>query len=218
MTLTAETSDRLQPLLAAMFDDRLSDEQTGDLRLLLRNNPAARREYVRHAITHAMLQWISTPPEVELGNRRSEQNRSGIDSRETENDDLPSLAPTSSPLLGFLGNATHGTVGYFSSGWPLAYLVATAIFGVGLLVGALVPVSHPQQVAKQSVPLPSPLSPLPSIVGRITGMVDCKWETKGLGIRDWGLEEEAGGRPIQSLIPNPQPSSASATHSLWLPA
>ena len=33
MTLPAETSDRLQPLLAAMLDGRLSDEQADDLRL-----------------------------------------------------------------------------------------------------------------------------------------------------------------------------------------
>ena len=77
------------------------------------------------------------------------------------NDDLPALVPTSSPVLGFLGNATHGTVGYFSSGWPLAYLVATAIFGAALLVGSLVPVSSPQQVARQSV--------LPSTFGRGAG-------------------------------------------------
>ena len=72
--------------------------------------------------------------------------------------------------------------------------MATVIFGVGLLIGSLVHVSQPVQVAKQSVSLPSPLSPLPSVVGRITGMVDCKWETKGLGIRDWGLEEGSESR------------------------
>ena len=32
-------------------------------------------------------------------------------------------------------------------------------------------------------------------------MVDCSWEKKGLGIRDWGLETAANR---QSLIPNPQ--------------
>ena len=54
------------------------------------------------------------------------------------------------------------------------------------------------------------------MVGRITGMVDCKWDTKGLGIRDWGLEKDSGFgvqgmgaedhqfRTFQSLIPNPQ--------------
>ena len=40
------------------------------------------------------------------------------------------------------------------------------------------------QVARQSVPLPSPLSPLPlSIVGRITGMADCRWVLEESEIR-----------------------------------
>ena len=82
-------------------------------------------------------------------------------------------------LLPFLGNAIHGTVGYVSSGWPMAYLVATVIFGIGLLIGSHVYVSEPAQVARQSVPLPSHLSPLPSMVGRITGMVDCQWKNDG---------------------------------------
>ena len=113
------------------------------------------------------------------------------------------------PVFPSFSTTVHGTIGYLSSGWPVAYLVATVIFGIGLLISAHVYVSQPVQVAKQSVSFPSPLSPLPSVVGRITGMVDCKWETKGLGVRDWGLEEGPkskvqGSEEIQSLIPNPQ--------------
>ena len=81
------------------------------------------------------------------------------------------------PLPTFLTTALHGTVGYFPEGMPLAYLVATVMTGLGLLIGSLIPASHPEQVARQSASLPSPLSPLPSVVGRITGMADCKWET-----------------------------------------
>ena len=70
---------------------------------------------MRHAVTHAMLQWISAPPAVELGR--------------------PAPLPSSSPHFSFLGNTMHGTVGYFSSGWPVAYLVATVIFGIGIASG-----------------------------------------------------------------------------------
>ena len=38
------------------------------------------------------------------------------------------------------------------------------------------------------------------MVGRITGMVDCKWEKKGLGIRDWGLEKGSGTANHKSLV------------------
>ena len=99
---------------------------------------------------------------------------------------------------------------------PLAYLIATVVTGLGLLVGSVIHVAGPTEVARQSASLPSPHSALPSVVGRITGMVDCKWEKKGLGIRDWGLEKGSGFRgqgtgtenhpspTFQSLIPNPQ--------------
>ena len=56
-----------------------------------------------------------------------------------------------------------------------SYLAATVIVGVGLLIGWAWKVSDHPQIARQSVPLPSPLSPLPSVVGRITGIVDCQW-------------------------------------------
>ena len=87
-------------------------------------------------------------------------------------------------------------VGCLSSGWPLAYLVATVIFGIGLFVGSVVHVSQPAQVARQTVPLPCPLSSLPSIVGRITGMVDCKWE--GSGVRGQGSGAENQKSEIRS--------------------
>ena len=66
-----------------------------------------------------------------------------------------SAASNSSPFIAPLPD----TSGFFSSGWPVAYLIATVIFGIGLLIGSLIPVSQPVQVARQSVPFPS--SPLP---------------------------------------------------------
>ena len=59
----------------------------------------------------------------------------------------------------FLSTALHGTLGYFSEGMPLAYLLATVITGLGLLIGSLVHVSGPEQVARNRCALPfSPLS------------------------------------------------------------
>ena len=63
-------------------------------------------------------------------------------------DSKPVVAPA--PLLPFLSNTLPGVVGSFSSGWPAAYLIATVIFGIGLLIGSLVPVSQPVQVARPS--------------------------------------------------------------------
>ena len=44
--------------------------------------------------------------------------------------------PSTAPVFNYLGSALHGAVGYCSSGWPVAYLVATVIFGIGLLIGS----------------------------------------------------------------------------------
>ena len=48
----------------------------------------------------------------------------------------------------------------------------------GLLIGSHIYVSHPVQVAEQSPSIAKSQSPVPQMdfVGRITGMVDCKWE------------------------------------------
>jgi hypothetical protein len=96
----------------------------------------------------------------------------------SSHDHSPVSVPSFAPVSGFQGGESHATVGYFSSGWPVAYLVATVVLGVGLLIGAIVHVSTPAQVAVQSPPdTRNKLAPEPKMdfVGRITGMVDCRW-------------------------------------------
>ena len=78
--------------------------------------------------------------------------------------------------LTFLDTTIDGTVGFISSGWPVAYMIATVICGVSMLIGSLTPVSQSVQVARQSsVPSRTVAEPKTELVGRITGMVDCKW-------------------------------------------
>ena len=129
-----------------------------------------------HRATQAVFEQIGITPSVTGSNE--------LDVVRTET--------SASPAPPFLSTTLYGTVGYFSSGWPMAYLVATVIFAIGALVGSLVHVSDSVQVASQSVSLPTPLSPLPSVVGRITGMVDCRWE-KNSGQGQWSESQcEAG--------------------------
>ena len=113
----------------------------------------------------------------------------------------PASPPPPCPI--FVANTVHGTTGYFSSGWPVAYLVATVIFGIGLLVGAFTYVSRHEQVADNSPPIAAERrlesQPKMEFVGRITGMVDCQWEE---GARGEG--RGTGDGNLQSLIPNPQ--------------
>ena len=80
----------------------------------------------------------------------------------------------------FLSSTFHATLGCFPEGMPLAYLIATVVTGLGLLIGSHIYISRPEQVARQSDSLPSPAGrwvggEVLQSVGRITGMVNCKW-------------------------------------------
>ena len=94
--------------------------------------------------------------------------------RQKDGYDPPILPLPLRPTPTFFATTLHNTAGYFSEGMPLAYLVATFVTGLGLLIGSLIPASHPEQVARSSVPSVV-AEPKAGSVGRITGMVDCKW-------------------------------------------
>jgi hypothetical protein len=114
--------------------------------------------------------------------------------------------PPVSPLIEdtFAGAVSHSASSWFASGWPVAYLVATVIFAIGLTIAARVYVSQPMPMV-QNPALPSPSgrvagdeggenaapSTRSSVVGRITGMVDCQWEASGFSGQDSG---ESGQR------------------------
>ena len=88
------------------------------------------------------------------------------------------------PISGSLSNIVHGTINYFPEGMPLAYLIATVVTGLGILIASHVYMSRPEQVAQQPAPLPSSLASLPLMVGRITAMADCLWVGDAASSRD----------------------------------
>jgi hypothetical protein len=83
-----------------------------------------------------------------------------------------------------------------SSGWPVAYLIATLIFAVGLIIGAMTHVSQPVDVVEKTPSsedsIRSPDLKTPS-VGRITGLVGCKG-TDALARAVCGDEVHLGGK------------------------
>ena len=85
-----------------------------------------------------------------------------------------SSPPSDRPRIPTFG-VLNRTWGYVVSGWPMAYMVATVIVGLGITVAAITQVSRPTQVVQPSPANQSPISTVPSVVGRITGMVDCQW-------------------------------------------
>jgi hypothetical protein len=170
MSRLDHTSAEFQSLLAAACDEHATEQQLAQLEDMVRDEADVLllSDYLQldgqiyramHQQCHAdkCLDLLGIGPAGATGVARP----------------APSPAAASLPVLGLLGGTIHNTVSYFSSGWPVAYLAATVILGIGLVIGAVTHVSRPAQIVRQSAPLLSPLSPLPSVVGQITGMVDC---------------------------------------------
>ncbi len=186
------SSDQLfdQPandLVSKLLDGELDTEELCDLGEQLRSNPQVRQLYHDHIALHAMLRWMDGAPQRDEFDEPPAVEPMALDAEcSTTSSSLPL------PLLRFPSSNHHNSFTFLSSGWPVAYLIATVIFAVGALVGSSILVSQPTQVAQDSHPVSNDrVAAVQSDhqVGLITGMVGCVFEKKRLGIGDWELEE-----------------------------
>jgi hypothetical protein len=175
MKLDHQPNAELQPLLTALFDGRMTATEESQLADLLRDDADARHVYWDYCSTHALLRY-------ELGGFRDLPTAAkSLLSSELATASVPNAGGPVSllhPFPAVLDSSVHSSGTHFSAGWPVAYLIATVIFAVGLAVGAVVHVTQPVQYVGPpgSVRPSSPESPIlnPSpIIGRVTGMVDC---------------------------------------------
>jgi hypothetical protein len=165
------------PLLNAACDGILDDARFELLETALVSDPSFRKLFASH---------VQLLADMELLGRAEKACNSSLARVQAT---LPQESASMTPVPVFDLHSAHASpAGYFFSGWPVAYLVATVIFGIGLIVGALVHVSQPAQVVTPSVPHLSPVIPRSSAVAHITGMVECQWEK-----RSWfgGQDSEA---------------------------
>ena len=174
MSDTANNVDRVLDLAEAICDENAAENVFAELDSMVLSDQASCRHYLGYCQMHVALR-------LELRACRAAQKvHQQIDSESLlpvpvgSHTETVVTAPAMPPT--FFSTTIQGAVGFFSSGWPVAYLVATLIFGIGLLIGSLVHVSQPVQIARHSLP-PGRMDAKPKIepVGRITGMVDCKW-------------------------------------------
>jgi hypothetical protein len=173
--------DHLLDLADAVCDETVSRDELSELDSILNAEKASRRYYCDYCRMHILL-------EIDL--QSHDAVRTAFDK---ENVDLARLAPwesealmsTASPVqpsglpLAFPRlSPVHGLVGYLSSGWPMAYLIATVILGIGLAVGTIVHVSHRVQFTRSSSPPNERRSESVAgmrCVGRVTRMANCRW-------------------------------------------
>ncbi len=183
MTDNRADADRLQPLLTAMLDGQLTDEQIVELRRLLAANPLARRQYVRQIATHGMLQWAAGGGQGAVV--RDQWTEEAVDSVGAEVElpprldaEIPGPEPLVPPIVLDLSSTTHYPLPTtpFVGSWAFSYMVATVIMGVAILGFWAYKITHYQHIAEApSQSVPSDTRQEMVFVGRITGMVDVKW-------------------------------------------
>ncbi len=181
---------RLHSLSNVVCDDLASAEEWHELEAILADDEAARSWYLDYCRLH-----------VDLYSAIGEQESMRAIKRKVYSEPIP--APiTSVPSL--VGNVLCGSVpGPCLSGWPAAYLIATVIFGIGIVIGSFTYVSQPEDTGVNSPvfargesgarPAGEGTRPAGERIGRITRMFDCEWAKEGLGVRDWGFDEGARG-------------------------
>ena len=125
MTASTHIPDRVQYLVDAACTSEINPTEAEELESLLRVDEASRQFYAAYCRMHAEL--LFSICEKQVGRAAREAVRAPqIESR-------PPLMPLPTPVSAYVP-----LTGYFSSGWPAAYLIATVIFSVGLAIGALV--------------------------------------------------------------------------------
>lgn len=184
MSDIAADTDYLLQLADEVCDERASADDLSRLDAILLASNVSRRCYLEYCQMHIALGFeLRAQHAAQKLCRQIDFGAVATGSQPTSclAVPLPSVAPTSSPSPAFVSTTLRTAFGYFSEGMPLAYLLATVIFGVGLLIGSRIYVSGPDQVARDLSPATNGRTTCDSqmpFVGRITGMVDCHWADK----------------------------------------
>ena len=185
--------DEFAQLVSCYLDNVASEQDFSRLQLEMASNPEKQRLFVHLNLQFSLLcealqgtravsmlestsvdemqaaddgwttdQWIDSDDDVIPTDRQSSVLERQAQDRST------SPAPT------FPTSLFPSTLGY--SAWTISYLSSAVITGLLILGFWLMPASDPKQVARNTGPsVVEPIAEPKAYVGRITGMVDCKW-------------------------------------------
>jgi hypothetical protein len=178
MTTTPEWMSELPLLLARLVDGDFTAEDRIRLNNLLRQGDLPRRYYRGYMELHAIFEWqLSRQNETETVKQWTPIVTNQLPLLDSSRLPIIHVETPSAPTSSGSGLPLPTTFSYLSSGWLASYLVATVILGMGLAAMAIVPMSQPTQVAihiQRAMEQKRTVVPRADIVGRITGMVDCK--------------------------------------------
>ena len=178
--------DELFDLLGKLCDGTISAATHERLQQILSNEPTARQMYFDYLDLHIDLRrWPWNIAPIEMLNDAARQKNDGepIEPRVSMASQPQPICIVAPPID--VAGSFLGASGYYSSSWPMAYLVAAVVVGIGLTIAGFVHVSSPErQVAIHSASLPT--APRSSIIAQVTGMecvlddAECKIASGGL--------------------------------------
>ena len=188
--------DEFARLVSYYLDNVASEEEFSRLEREMIGDPDKQRLFVhlniQFSLLHEALQGIHEASF--LGSMSIDDTQIADDSWPTsqwdvDNEIIPAdtsqphiLAPLPCTAPTFLSTAYHSTIGFFSQELPFSLLIATVLTSLGLWVASMIYVSGPDKIAKDfSPPVQSSFDPTPEVVGKITGIVDCKWADPNTG-------------------------------------
>ena len=129
MTRPGDTTGELSRLFWAVRDGQCSSEDLANLESLLHDRPDLRQSYIRFTMMCGMLRYMRA---------------SSLPADPPNEVPVPPIVPVQPH--GLLASELRTSGGVFTSGWPVAYLIATVVFAIGLAIGAIVHVSQPSIV------------------------------------------------------------------------
>ena len=197
MNAAEDLSDEVQTLLDQLALDELTIEQAARLEELACDDSAIRERYIH---------WVSALSVLRLQARLWNDVGAVTDVCSPEPEPQPASVPQTQPVTPALSGVFQDAVGFFGSGWPVAYLIATVVFGLGLIIGSMVRAPQPTELAVNShfsSTLPYTISSLPCVVGRVTGMADCVWEGSGFRVQGSENDNQKSAVALRSDLPSP---------------
>jgi hypothetical protein len=193
--MSPTNADRLLDLTQAVSDRAASACDLAELEAVLLRDPAARRLYLESCQLRAALRFELRASQA-AGKAYRQIDVQSLASNATDPD--TASASEKFPAFAILERTAYTPVGHLASGWPVAYLIATVLFAIGLTVAAFLHVSQPTSFVLPSsargghheVVRAGGEGLSSSIVARITAMVDCEWEGTTGSLQDSGTANQ----------------------------
>ena len=183
-------------LLALLCDEAISPEEMERLDRLICTDATVRRLYMEYLDLHARLSYQFHQPAESVFPLPSGHSRSTVPRQPfaVGSQSLMADSPADVPFPPIIVQNSPGLPASVSpslspfGSFVLSYSLAAVIVGIGLLIGWACQVSISQQVARSDPrPAITPFHPESEMVfvGRVTGMIECRWADPKTGTVDY---------------------------------